>query len=275
MAHGPTKGVPIDTDPLLANNSDLLVPSQKAIKTYVDSKTSPAFTIGSVPFGNGTGLTEDNTKFYWDNTSKTLVIGTNSYVNSGEQLYIYNPLTPVIKLQGTQSSRISLNSTSPTTRNVDLFVGSVAAYLQTSNNIPLIIASNTSSIEFNNGGVSTTTGGIATATTYVNVNNLTVNVAKTDNCVFINTDPIVGISSATPLTIIMPQTPFNGQEITIVIMSATGLVSFGSGEILVQGFGGTSNVIGHFPNTTGANPNGTSGMKYRYFNTTLKWYRIY
>jgi hypothetical protein len=68
MAHGPTKGVPIDIDPLLANDSDLLVPSQKAIKTYVDSKTLPAFTIGSVPFGNGTGLTENNPKFFWDNT---------------------------------------------------------------------------------------------------------------------------------------------------------------------------------------------------------------
>ena len=37
MAQGTTRGVPIDTDPLLAADSDLLVPSQKAIKTYVDS----------------------------------------------------------------------------------------------------------------------------------------------------------------------------------------------------------------------------------------------
>ena len=36
MAQGTTKGVPIDIDPLLANNSDLLVPSQKAVKTYTD-----------------------------------------------------------------------------------------------------------------------------------------------------------------------------------------------------------------------------------------------
>lgn len=36
MAQGTTRGVPIDTDPLLAADSDLLVPSQKAIKTYVD-----------------------------------------------------------------------------------------------------------------------------------------------------------------------------------------------------------------------------------------------
>ena len=37
MAQGTTKGVPIDTDPLLAANSDLLVPSQKAVKSYINS----------------------------------------------------------------------------------------------------------------------------------------------------------------------------------------------------------------------------------------------
>jgi hypothetical protein len=35
MAQGTTRGVPIDIDPLLAADSDLLVPSQKAVKTYV------------------------------------------------------------------------------------------------------------------------------------------------------------------------------------------------------------------------------------------------
>jgi len=40
MAQGTTKGVPIDIDPLLAADSDLLVPSQKAIKTYTDNGLS-------------------------------------------------------------------------------------------------------------------------------------------------------------------------------------------------------------------------------------------
>jgi hypothetical protein len=40
MAQGTTKGVPIDVDGTLSNNSDLLVPSQKAIKTYVDNVDS-------------------------------------------------------------------------------------------------------------------------------------------------------------------------------------------------------------------------------------------
>jgi hypothetical protein len=37
MAQGTTKGVPIDIDPLLAADSDLLVPSQKAVKSYIDN----------------------------------------------------------------------------------------------------------------------------------------------------------------------------------------------------------------------------------------------
>jgi hypothetical protein len=36
MTQGTTKGVPIDTDPTLAANSNNLVCSQAAIKTYVD-----------------------------------------------------------------------------------------------------------------------------------------------------------------------------------------------------------------------------------------------
>lgn len=38
MAQGTTRGVPIDTDPLLTADSDLLVPSQKAVKAYADTK---------------------------------------------------------------------------------------------------------------------------------------------------------------------------------------------------------------------------------------------
>ena len=40
MSQGFTKGTPIDTDPTLSLNSDIVVPSQKAIKTYVDGGLS-------------------------------------------------------------------------------------------------------------------------------------------------------------------------------------------------------------------------------------------
>jgi len=39
LSQGYTKGIPIDTDGTLSADSDLLVPSQKAVKTYVDNAT--------------------------------------------------------------------------------------------------------------------------------------------------------------------------------------------------------------------------------------------
>lgn len=38
MSQGYTSGIPIDTDGTLSANSDFLVPSQKAVKTYVDTE---------------------------------------------------------------------------------------------------------------------------------------------------------------------------------------------------------------------------------------------
>jgi hypothetical protein len=59
MAQGTTKGVPIDTDPLLAADSDLLVPSQKAIKTYVDNSnlTQVTSVSGASPLSSTGGTT--------------------------------------------------------------------------------------------------------------------------------------------------------------------------------------------------------------------------
>ena len=46
---------------------------------------TPSFTIGSVPFGNGTGLTENNPKFFWDNTLFKLKLTDSKleFLNSG------------------------------------------------------------------------------------------------------------------------------------------------------------------------------------------------
>lgn len=114
MSQGFTRGVPIDTDVNLTANSDLLVPSQKAVKAYITgainnipdatntlrglvsigtqtfggSKTftsAPTFstlTLGSVLFaGTGGLLSESNLDFYWDNTNKRLRVG-NSVTSS-------------------------------------------------------------------------------------------------------------------------------------------------------------------------------------------------
>ena len=55
MAQGTTKGVPIDTDVALTANSDILVPSQKAVKTYTDTKVSSV--IGTSPIISSGGTT--------------------------------------------------------------------------------------------------------------------------------------------------------------------------------------------------------------------------
>ena len=48
MAQGTTKWVPIDVDDTLSANSDVLVPSQKAVKTYVDALTATDLWLGNV-----------------------------------------------------------------------------------------------------------------------------------------------------------------------------------------------------------------------------------
>lgn len=58
MAQGTTKGVPIDTDATLSQNSDLLVSSQRAGKTYMDARANATHT-GEVT--GATSLTLDKT----------------------------------------------------------------------------------------------------------------------------------------------------------------------------------------------------------------------
>jgi hypothetical protein len=65
MAQGYTKGIPLSTDGTLSANSDLIVPSQKAVKTYVDANsggggggtTTNALTINDSGSGNASGTT--------------------------------------------------------------------------------------------------------------------------------------------------------------------------------------------------------------------------
>jgi hypothetical protein len=68
MAQGTTRGVPIDIDPLLAADSDLLVPSQKAVKAYIDNGLSNkqdalGFTPENVANKENTTLDTSTTKY--------------------------------------------------------------------------------------------------------------------------------------------------------------------------------------------------------------------
>jgi len=88
MAQGTTKGVPIDIDPLLANDSDLLVPSQKATKTYADTKVPQvrAITI------NGTTQDLSANRSWTITASATSINVVSSDTNAGSAAntdYVY------------------------------------------------------------------------------------------------------------------------------------------------------------------------------------------
>ena len=59
MSQGFTKGAAIDTDGTLSANSDFLIPSQKAVKTYVDTEIAAVSAVSTVT-DNGSGIV-DNT----------------------------------------------------------------------------------------------------------------------------------------------------------------------------------------------------------------------
>lgn len=59
MAQGTTRGVPIDTDPLLAADSDLLVPSQKAVKSYAQAQLNGTGFVKAT----GTTISYDNSTY--------------------------------------------------------------------------------------------------------------------------------------------------------------------------------------------------------------------
>jgi hypothetical protein len=109
MAQGTTRGVPIDTDPTLAADSDLLVPSQKAIKTYVDnSNVNQVETSRSIsttaPLAGGGDLSANRTLSITQAATSTdgYVSSTdwntfNNKLPSDATLLGYNGLGSVIK----------------------------------------------------------------------------------------------------------------------------------------------------------------------------------
>jgi hypothetical protein len=98
MAQGTTRGVPIDTDNTLAADSDILVPSQKAVKAYISNLTYDATKIanGSV----------SNTEFqYLDGVTSAIQTQLN-----GKQATLTNPVTGT----GTNNEIAAFNSTGST-----------------------------------------------------------------------------------------------------------------------------------------------------------------
>jgi hypothetical protein len=98
MAQGTTKGVPIDTDNTLAADSDILVPSQKAVKAYISNLTYDATKIAN---GN-----VSNTEFqYLDGVTSAIQTQID-----GKQATLTNPVTGT----GTNNEIATFNSTGST-----------------------------------------------------------------------------------------------------------------------------------------------------------------
>jgi hypothetical protein len=102
MAQGTTKGVPIDIDPTLAADSDLLVPSQKAVKTYAQSKLNGTGFVKA----NGTSITYDT-----GNLIKTgIATGTDIYAVTISNVSAYNDGDAyIIKFLNTSTGASTLN----------------------------------------------------------------------------------------------------------------------------------------------------------------------
>jgi hypothetical protein len=97
MAQGTTKGVPIDTDPTLAADSDLLVPSQKAVKSYAQPQLNGTgfvkATGTTISYDNSTYLTSVGTGVanqltYWSGTNTISSLTTATYPSLTELSYV-------------------------------------------------------------------------------------------------------------------------------------------------------------------------------------------
>jgi hypothetical protein len=95
----------------LTSNGTITVNALGTISQYIRGDgtlatfpASPSFLIGSVPFGNGTGLTENNPKFFWDNTlfklkltdSKLEFLNTGAFGSALLEYKLINTVTPML-----------------------------------------------------------------------------------------------------------------------------------------------------------------------------------
>jgi hypothetical protein len=84
MSQGFTKGTPIDTDPNLSLNSDIVVPSQKAVKSYLAANYQPTLVSGTnIKTINSTSLLGSGdisipSTILYNSTSPVLVTGTTN-----------------------------------------------------------------------------------------------------------------------------------------------------------------------------------------------------
>jgi hypothetical protein len=153
MAQGYTKGIPISTDGTLSTNSDLIIASQKAVKTYVDANignttnsitfTDSAFvdpppatfngsypvtigtaTIGAQPLDNKlsslTALSYVSASFVKMTGTNTFTLDTNTYLTTSSAATTYQPLdSDLTSWAGiTRASGFDTFATTPSSANL-------------------------------------------------------------------------------------------------------------------------------------------------------------
>ena len=85
------------------------------LATFPTIPSLPSFLVGSVPFGNGTGLTENNTKFFWDNTafklkltdSKLELLNTGTFGSALLEYKLVNSLAMLVYDQTTSNDNFN------------------------------------------------------------------------------------------------------------------------------------------------------------------------
>jgi len=127
MSQGYTKGTPIDTDVTMSLNSDIVVPSQKAVKTYVSTNYQPTLvsginiktingtsvlgsgditisggggiTVGTTPVTSGTdtrvffqqgGVVQQDANFIFNNTQKRLTLRASGTASTDVPFVVRN-----------------------------------------------------------------------------------------------------------------------------------------------------------------------------------------
>jgi hypothetical protein len=101
MSQGTSKGVPIDVDGTLSANSDVLVASQKATKTYADTKQAQLNGTGFVK-ATGTSISYDNTTYL--SSISVALSGSSAFAITGSPITTSGTIT--ISGAGTTSQYI-------------------------------------------------------------------------------------------------------------------------------------------------------------------------
>ena len=138
MAQGTTRGVPIDTDNTLTADSDILVPSQKAVKAYIQNQVAGKQNIITNPI-TGTGTNNEIAAF--NSTGSTITsLPTATYPSLTEFSYGKGVTSPIQtqldnKITGYTAPLASIISGGSASETTITSFDIPAGYLKTGDNI--------------------------------------------------------------------------------------------------------------------------------------------